>query len=48
MNPTPLTHLQRLEAEAIRILREVVAWEYDGAVYRRRNEVERLFRRLKG
>ena len=23
-------------------------WEYDRVVYRRRNEVERLFRRLKG
>lgn len=23
-------------------------WEYDRALYRRRNEVERLFRRLKG
>ena len=26
----------------------VLAWEYDRAMYRRRNEVERLFRRLKG
>jgi transposase len=24
------------------------AWEYDQVLYRRRNEVERLFRRLKG
>jgi transposase len=24
------------------------AWEYDKAMYRRRNEIERLFRRLKG
>jgi transposase len=24
------------------------AWEYDRVLYRRRNEVERLFRRLKG
>ena len=24
------------------------AWDYDQAMYRRRNEVERLFRRLKG
>ena len=23
-------------------------WEYDNAMYRKRNEVERLFRRLKG
>ena len=23
-------------------------WEYDQAMYRRRNEIERLFRRLKG
>jgi transposase len=23
-------------------------WEYDKAIYRRRNEIERLFRRLKG
>jgi transposase len=23
-------------------------WEYDRALYRRRNEIERLFRRLKG
>jgi transposase len=23
-------------------------WEYDRAMYRRRNEIERLFRRLKG
>ncbi|MDR0673470.1 MAG: transposase, partial [Zoogloeaceae bacterium] len=26
----------------------VSAWEYDRVMYRRRNEVERLFRRLKG
>ena len=26
----------------------VEPWEYDRATYRRRNEVERLFRRLKG
>jgi transposase len=26
----------------------ITAWEYDCAMYRRRNEVERLFRRLKG
>jgi transposase len=26
----------------------VTAWDYDRAMYRRRNEVERLFRRLKG
>ena len=26
----------------------VCAWEYDRVMYRRRNEVERLFRRLKG
>ena len=26
----------------------VTAWEYDRAMYRRRNEIERLFRRLKG
>ena len=26
----------------------LVAWEYDRIVYRRRNEIERLFRRLKG
>lgn len=26
----------------------VSAWEYDRAMYRRRNEIERLFRRLKG
>ena len=24
------------------------AWEYDRVMYRRRNEIERLFRRLKG
>jgi transposase len=24
------------------------AWEYDRAMYHRRNEIERLFRRLKG
>jgi transposase len=24
------------------------AWDYDRAMYRRRNEIERLFRRLKG
>ena len=24
------------------------AWEYDRAMYKRRNEIERLFRRLKG
>ena len=26
----------------------LTAWEYDRAMYRRRNEIERLFRRLKG
>ena len=26
----------------------VVKWEYDRTLYKRRNEVERLFRRLKG
>ena len=26
----------------------LVQWEYDRVVYRRRNEIERLFRRLKG
>jgi transposase len=26
----------------------LLPWEYDRAMYRRRNEVERLFRRLKG
>ena len=26
----------------------VTPWEYDRVMYRRRNEVERLFRRLKG
>ena len=26
----------------------ISAWDYDQAMYRRRNEVERLFRRLKG
>ena len=26
----------------------VAPWQYDRAMYRRRNEVERLFRRLKG
>jgi len=26
----------------------IAAWEYDRAMYRRRNEIERLFRRLKG
>lgn len=25
-----------------------VSWEYDRIVYRRRNEIERLFRRIKG
>jgi len=25
-----------------------VPWEYDRVLYRRRNEIERLFRRLKG
>ena len=28
--------------------RRLSPWEYDRAMYRRRNEVERLFRRLKG
>lgn len=28
--------------------RRLDPWEYDRAMYRRRNEVERLFRRLKG
>ena len=27
---------------------QVNAWEYDRAMYKRRNEIERLFRRLKG
>lgn len=26
----------------------LVPWEYDRVLYRRRNEIERLFRRLKG
>ncbi len=26
----------------------VTAWHYSKAIYRRRNEIERLFRRLKG
>ena len=26
----------------------LVSWEYDRVIYRRRNEIERLFRRLKG
>lgn len=26
----------------------ITAWDYDRAMYRRRNEIERLFRRLKG
>jgi transposase len=26
----------------------LVLWEYDRIIYRRRNEIERLFRRLKG
>ena len=26
----------------------VIKWDYDRTLYRRRNEVERLFRRLKG
>jgi transposase len=26
----------------------ITAWEYDRAMYKRRNEIERLFRRLKG
>jgi transposase len=26
----------------------ITSWEYDRAMYRRRNEIERLFRRLKG
>ena len=28
--------------------RRVAPWEYDRELYKRRNEVERLFRRLKG
>jgi transposase len=31
-----------------RLRTRVTAWEYDRALYRRRNEIERLFRRLKG
>ena len=27
---------------------QLVKWEYDRNIYKRRNEVERLFRRLKG
>ena len=26
----------------------ITSWEYDRTMYRRRNEIERLFRRLKG
>ena len=26
----------------------ITAWEYNAALYKRRNEIERLFRRLKG
>ena len=26
----------------------ITAWEYNAAMYKRRNEIERLFRRLKG
>jgi len=26
----------------------LTAWKYDRAMYKRRNEIERLFRRLKG
>jgi transposase len=26
----------------------LIPWEYDRTIYRRRNEIERLFRRLKG
>ena len=26
----------------------IIPWEYNRAIYKRRNEVERLFRRLKG
>jgi transposase len=26
----------------------ISAWQYDRAMYKRRNEIERLFRRLKG
>ena len=26
----------------------IMAWEYNKAMYKRRNEIERLFRRLKG
>ena len=26
----------------------IIPWEYDKALYKKRNEVERLFRRLKG
>jgi transposase len=29
-------------------INRISPWEYDRAMYRRRNEVERLFRRLKG
>ena len=29
-------------------LNRLVKWDYDRTVYKRRNEVERLFRRLKG
>jgi hypothetical protein len=28
--------------------RRVIPWDYDRALYKKRNEVERLFRRLKG
>lgn len=30
------------------VANRVEPWEYDRALYKRRNEVERLFRRLKG
>ena len=28
--------------------RRITAWEYNRVMYKRRNEIERLFRRLKG
>jgi transposase len=38
----------RWDAQPLTLSTRIEPWEYDRAMYKRRNEVERLFRRLKG
>ena len=41
-------NFSRLFAISGRPSNRIISWEYDRALYKKRNEVERLFRRLKG